>query len=42
VTNHSNFATPSGDRRSTNFVTLRALRTGAQPATAQFGERIAF
>jgi len=42
VTNHSNFATPSGDRRSTNFLTLTALRTGAQPTTAQFGARIAF
>lgn len=42
VTNHSNFATPSGDQRSTNFLTLTALRTGAQPTTAQFGGRIMF
>lgn len=42
VTNHSNFATPSGDRRSTNFLTLTALRTGAQPTTVQFGARVAF
>jgi hypothetical protein len=41
VTNHSNFATPSGDRRSTNFMTLTALRTGAQPTTVQFGGRVA-
>jgi hypothetical protein len=42
VTNHSNFATPSGDRRSTNFLTRTALRTGAQPTTVQFGGRISF
>ena len=42
VTNHSNFANPSGDRRSTNFLALTALRTGAQPATVQFGARVAF
>jgi outer membrane receptor protein involved in Fe transport len=42
VTNHSNFATPSSDRRSTNFLTLTALRTGAQPTTAQFGGRLTF
>jgi hypothetical protein len=42
VTNLSNFATPSGDRRSTNFLTLTALRTGAQPTTVQFGGRVAF
>jgi hypothetical protein len=42
VTNRANFANPSGDRRSTDFLNLVALRAGAVPTTAQFGVRMAF
>ncbi|HEY1303790.1 MAG TPA: TonB-dependent receptor [Vicinamibacterales bacterium] len=42
VTNRANFANPTGDRRSTDFLNLVALRSGAVPTTAQFGVRMAF
>jgi carboxypeptidase family protein/TonB-dependent receptor-like protein len=42
LTNHTNFATPSGDRRGTDFLVLTAVRTGAIPRTAQFGARYGF
>jgi len=42
VTNRANFATPSGDRRSTNFLRLTSLRDGALPTTGQFGIRFGF
>ena len=42
LTNYSNFATPSGDRRATDFLVLTALRTGALPRVVQFGARMAF
>jgi hypothetical protein len=42
VTNKANFDNPTGDRFSTNFLRLTALRAGANPRTAQFGARFAF
>jgi hypothetical protein len=42
VTNRANFANPSGDKRSTNFLVLTALRTGAIPRTIQIGGRLIF
>ena len=42
VTNRANFEIPTGDRRSTNFLNLTALRAGAVPTTVQFGTRIEF
>jgi len=42
VTNRANFANPSGDRRSTDFLNLVALRSGAVPTTVQIGVRMAF
>lgn len=42
VANRANFANPSGDRRSTNFLRLTALRAGAVPRTGQIGVRFAF
>jgi len=42
VTNRANFANPTGDRRSTDFLNLTALRSGGIPTTAQFGVRMAF
>ena len=42
VTNRANFANPSGDRRSTNFLVLTDLREGGIPRTLQFGARFAF
>jgi hypothetical protein len=42
VSNRANFANPTGDRFSTNFLRLTALRAGANPRTAQFGARFAF
>ena len=42
ITNRANFANPSGDRRSTEFLNLVALRAGAVPTTAQFGARLGF
>jgi hypothetical protein len=42
VTNRANFENPTGDRRSTDFLNLTALRAGAVPTTAQFGARLGF
>jgi hypothetical protein len=42
ATNRANFANPTGDRFSTNFLRLTALRAGAIPRTAQLGVRLAF
>ena len=42
VTNRANFGNPSGDRRSTDFLNLVALRSGGIPTTAQIGVRMAF
>ncbi len=42
VTNRANFENPTGDRRSTDFLNLTALRAGAIPTTAQFGARLQF
>jgi outer membrane receptor protein involved in Fe transport len=42
LTNRANFANPTGDRRSTNFLVLTALRAGAIPRTAQFGLKLTF
>ncbi len=44
LTNKANFAlgAASGDRRSTDFLTYRALRGGAVPRTGQVGMRLAF
>lgn len=42
VTNRANFASPSGDQRSTNFLVLTALREGGIPRTGQIGIRFGF
>ena len=42
VTNRANFENPTGDRRSTDFLNLTALRAGAVPTTAQIGVRLQF
>ncbi len=42
LTNRANFDNPTGDRFSTNFLRLTALRAGAAPRTAQLGARIEF
>ncbi len=42
LTNRANFANPTGDRFSTNFLRLTALRPGGIPRTAQLGARFAF
>jgi hypothetical protein len=42
VTNRANFANPTGDRFSTNFLRLTALRAGGIPRTFQFGARFGF
>jgi hypothetical protein len=42
ITNRANFENPTGDRRSTDFLNLTALRAGAVPTTAQFGARMQF
>lgn len=42
VTNRANFANPSGDRRSTNFLVLTNLRAGGIPRTGQIGLRFVF
>ena len=36
------FENPTGDRRSTDFLNLTALRAGAVPTTAQIGVRMQF
>ena len=42
VTNRANFVSPTGDRRSTNFLLLTTLYGGGQPRQAQIGVRVAF
>ena len=42
ITNRANFENPTGDRRSTDFLNLTALRAGAVPTTAQIGVRMQF
>ena len=42
VTNRANFENPTGDRRSTDFLNLTALRAGAVPTTLQIGVRMQF
>ncbi len=42
LTNRANFDNPTGDRRSTNFMRLTALRAGAIPRTGQIGARFVF
>jgi len=42
LTNRANFANPTGDRFSTNFLLNTALRAGAIPRTVQLGARIEF
>jgi hypothetical protein len=42
VTNRVNFANPSGNTASTNFLILTALSTSATPRTGQIGVRFAF
>jgi len=42
VTNRANFANPTGDRRSPNFLRVTALRDGGVPRTAQLGMRFEF
>ena len=40
--NRANFDNPTGDRFSTNFLNLTALRSGAVPTTLQVGARFGF
>jgi hypothetical protein len=42
LANRANFNNPSGDKRSTNFLVLTALKAGAVPRTGQFGVRFGF
>ena len=42
ITNRANFENPTGDRRSTDFLNLTALRAGAVPTTLQIGVRMQF
>jgi hypothetical protein len=42
VTDRDNFATPSGDQSSANFLRLTALSTSTTPRTGQLGVRFAF
>ena len=44
LTDRANFevAATNGDRRSTNFLTYTALRSGAVPRTGQVGVRFVF
>jgi len=42
VTNRANFVSPTGDRRSTNFLLLTTLYGGGQPRQLQVGARIGF
>ncbi len=42
VSNRSNFVSPTGDRRSTNFLLLTTLYGGGQPRQAQLGIRFGF
>ena len=42
LTDRANFDTPSGDRRSSTFLQLTALRAGGVPRTGQIGAKITF
>ena len=42
LTDRTNFATPSGDRRSSTFLQLTALRAGGVPRTGQIGVKITY
>ncbi len=42
LTDRTNFDVPAGDRRSTTFLQLTALRAGGVPRTGQIGARITF
>jgi hypothetical protein len=42
VTDRANFDTPTGDRRSSTFLQLTALRAGGVPRTAQIGAKLIF
>jgi hypothetical protein len=42
LTNRANFANPTGDRFSTDFLRLTALRAGGIPRTVQLGARVQF
>jgi len=42
LTDRANFANPTGNRASTNFLRLTALRAGGVPRTMQFGVRMAY
>jgi len=42
LTNRTNFATPSGDRRSSTFLQLTALRAGGVPRTGQIGLKVTY
>lgn len=42
VTDRANFANPSGNIASTNFLLLQSLREGGIPRTGQFGLRLGF
>jgi outer membrane receptor protein involved in Fe transport len=42
LTNRANFDNPTGDRRSTNFLVVTALRPGGVPRTFQLGARFVF
>jgi hypothetical protein len=42
LTDRANFANPTGDRRSSDFLVVTALRTGGVPRTGQLGLRFGF
>jgi hypothetical protein len=42
IFNNANFESPTGDRRSTDFLILRSLRGGGFPRQVQFGARFGF
>jgi hypothetical protein len=42
VTNRANFATPTGDRASANFLRVTGLSTSTNPRLIQFGARYSF
>ena len=42
ATNRANFALPTGDLRSTNFLRLVSLDAGGLPTTGQIGVRLGF
>jgi hypothetical protein len=42
LTDRNNFANPTGDRASANFLRLTGLDTSSTPRTAQFGVRFVF